>query len=134
MEEPHRGVGPLFIPPAEGPPAPFLLLQHPYIRLARLSGACGIRRRSVRTAEELSTPNPPSEPSAERVFQVCSPRATPLICVTSHGALLERGRRVLRLLRLNDVEEARGASWETGGREGRPPPLPPPAALWHSLV
>lgn len=107
MEELHRGVGPLFIPPAEEPPL-LLLLQHPYIRLARLSGACGIRRRSVRTAEELSTPNPPSEPSAERVFQVCSPRATPLICVTSHGALLERGRRVLRLLCLNDVEEHRG--------------------------
>ncbi len=93
----HRGIGPLFIPPAEEAPRNISISVWPALKSLLNSVA------SVRTTEELSRQNPPSETFAKCVC-VCacvssrSPQATSVICVTSQGALLERGRRVLCLL------------------------------------
>lgn len=88
----HRGIGPLFILPAEEAPRNTSASVWPALQSLQDSAA------SVRTTEELSRQNPPSEPSASCAFQVALPRPLQFICVTSEGALLERGRRVLRLL------------------------------------
>jgi len=107
----HRGIGPLFISPAEETP-----LQHLYIRLASrwLRRAFWIQL-GVRTNEELSRLNPPSEPSAKCVcvrVSSRSPQAISVICVTSQASLLERDRRVQVVsARFNDVEER----WTDGG-------------------
>lgn len=97
----HRGIGPLFIPPAEETP-PTATSLYPSGRPLALESLQD-SAATVRTTEELSRQNPPSEPFVECVC-VCvsvssrSPQATSVICVTSQGALLERGRRVLCLL------------------------------------
>lgn len=81
MEELHRRVGHLFILPAEGPhqSLPNTLTISVWIGSTWPLGlACA-------ASQEPLAPNPPFELWPERSFHVRSRRATPLICVTSHG-------------------------------------------------
>lgn len=112
MEELHRRVGHLFILPAEGPhqSLPNTLTISVWIGSTWPLGLAGT------ASQEPLAPNPPFELWPEHSFHVRSRRATPLICVTSHGRPI-RARQKGPASGLND--DVAPGSWRKRQPVGR---------------
>lgn len=126
----HRGLDPLFIPPAEA--APRNISISVWLTLLGLQDSAA----NVQITEELSRKKKSTfwafcQVCVHVCVSSCSPQATSVVCVTSEDALLERQKGPVSagLTTWKRKRRTWEALWETDGQVGKPPPIPMSCAL-----